>query len=272
VKVYVINLDRCSERLRFFERQASTAEIAFDRISAVDGRNLSEEALAAAVAPKFEFQPINAGEIGLFMSHKKAWQKLIDSGEPHAVVFEDDVVLSHSIRSVFEAIDSSTPKFDVIKLESTLRLVVCNRHSTTLTADCELKQLLTWHGGTAGYIISAECAQRLLKLRSKLADPIDQVMFNPLSQVSCQLNILQLNPAACIQKDILEKDSSNAFGTTIDRDVSNGRFFRHGPLIDFRRLQRKLTERLRRKRLARHPEKIQLIIPFQKTIPLERAS
>ena len=107
MRVYLINLDRSPERLNFFEKQASVSGIDFERISAVDGRQLSSEELAAAVAQKFEFQPISACEIGVFMSHKRAWEKLLASGKPHAAVFEDDVVLSSSIRSVLDAIDAN---------------------------------------------------------------------------------------------------------------------------------------------------------------------
>ena len=266
MQAYLINLDRSPERFHFFEKQASAAGIEFERISAVDGRQLSSAELAAAVAAKFEFQPINAGEIGLFMSHKRAWEKLVASGAPHATVFEDDVVLSPSIRSDFAAIDAGKPEFDVIKLESTLRKVVCLRKSILLTHESVLQRLHTWHGGTAGYVISSSCAQLLLKLKEQLADPIDQVMFNPISRISLQLNIQQLNPAACIQKDILEKEKSAAFGTTIDRNVTGGRIFRHGPLIDIRRLLKKQTERLRRNRLARRPENIEAVIPFHQQI------
>ena len=198
MRVYLINLDRSPERLQFFEKQASVIGIEFKRISAVDGRQLSSEELAAAVAEKFEFQPISACEIGLFMSHKRAWEKLVASGKPHAAVFEDDAVLSPSTRLVLDAIDASELDFDVIKLESTLRPVVCARQTETLESGTVLQRLHTWHGGTAGYVISAGSARQLLMLKEQLADPIDQVMFNPLSRVSSQLSIFQLNPAACI--------------------------------------------------------------------------
>ena len=116
MKSYLINLDRSTERLEFFTRQAELLGIPFERISAVEGRRLSSEDLASAVSATFEFQPINAGEIGLFMSHKLAWQKLLASGEPHAAVFEDDAVMAPTMKSVMKAIDLEVADFDVIKL------------------------------------------------------------------------------------------------------------------------------------------------------------
>ncbi len=285
MQVYLINLDRSPERLHFFEEQTQEVGIEFERISAVDGRLLSDEELAAAVMPTYEFQPLNAGEIGVFLSHKRAWERLVASREPYAVVFEDDVVLSPSLRADFEAIDTVQPAFDIIKLESTLRSVVCGRQATPLTSASGLQPLLTWHGGAAGYVISSDCAKRLLQQRRQLADPVDQVLFNPMSSISSQLEIHQLIPAACVQKDILEKSVSKpvskvgslknktaeAFGTTIDRNLSGGRIFRHGPLIDFRRLLKKQAERRRRKQLARRAENIEAVIPFQQS-PFQQSS
>ena len=265
MQAYVINLDRSPDRLAFFQQQAAAAAISVERISAVDGRQLSEAELQDAVLPQFEFQPINECEIGLFMSHKRAWQKLVDSGACAAAVFEDDAVIAPEMGEILQAIDDRQPSFDVIKLESTLRKVVCERESLQLTDNSTLQRLLTWHGGTAGYVISADCAQRLLKLREKLADPVDQVMFNPMSKVCAELNIFQLTPAACIQNDILarhQQTDTDAFGTTIDRNVTRRRLFRHGVIIDIRRLLKKQQERRRRIKLARHPTNIEQAIPF----------
>ena len=272
MKSYLINLDRSTERLEFFTRQAKLLGISFERISAVEGRRLSPEELASAVAASFEFQPINAGEIGLFMSHKQAWQNLLASGEPHAAVFEDDAVMANSMKTVMNAIDRKVTSFDVIKLETTLRLVVCRRENEVLTSGNRLQKLLSWHGGTAGYVISASCARRLLTLKEKLADPVDQVMFNPMSKISSQIQILQLNPAACIQKDILDKADTTAFGTTIDRNVTGGRLFRHGPYIDTRRMIKKQIERQRRRLLSLSHQNVQAVIPFESCESQQRAA
>ena len=269
---YVINLDRSPDRLQFVQQQADRYDIEFERVAAVDGKQLSADQLAALSSPSFEFQPLNTSEIALFTSQKLAWQKLVDSGRKHAAVFEDDVVLSPHIRATFDAIDAYPHAFDVIKLETTLRRVVCSRQGHRLASGDMLHPLLTWHGGAAGYVISAECAKRLLKIKERVSDPADQVLFNPLSSVSSQLEILQLNPAACIQKDILERDAPDAFGTTLQRDTNSGRLFRHGPLIDLNRLIKKQRESLRRRLLARNPENIQSVIPFASATQNRRAA
>lgn len=272
MQTYLINLDRSPDRLAFFKQQATANDIHFERIAAVDGKTLTINALQDAVASSFQFQPINTAEIGLFMSHKAAWQKLVDSRQPHAAIFEDDAMLSPSIKHVFDCIDADQPVFDIIKLETTLRQVVCERRLTPLSSDFMLQKLLSWHGGTAGYIISSTCARKMLSRMEKLADPVDQVLFNPMSNVSSSLQIFQVNPAVCIQKDMLADSSDSRFGSTIDRTVARGQLFRHGALIDLRRQFKKQLERSRRWWLARKTDNVQSVIPFESSRQLKRAS
>ncbi len=260
---YLINLDRSPSRLNFFTAQAARAGLTFERIAGVDGRSLDPAQLEAAIAPRYAFQPINPGEIGLFMSHRLAWQRLVDSGEAHAAVFEDDAVLSRCIARVLSGIAAQAPAADVIKLETTRRRLVLRAPAAMADVDHALRPLCSWHGGTAGYVVSQAGAQRLLQLTWPLADPVDQVMFNPLSRVSASLVLLQVCPAVCIQKSILEQGQVDGdFRTTIGRTSSTGRLWRHGPLIDLRRAWLKQRERLRRARLARLPGHEQRVVEF----------
>ena len=259
---FLINLDRSPDRLAFFTSQAKASGIEFERIRAIDGRELTQEELDAVNSNEYEFQPTNTGYAALFMSHRLIWQHVVDRELPHAAVFEDDAVFSHNIHETFRSIDEERIRFDVIKLETTSRKIVCSRDAIVMRSGDSLQKLLSWHGGTAGYVISAEGARKLLALKQLHSDVIDQVMFNPLSSVSSKLNILQINPAACIQKDILDKASSDAFGTTIDREESKTRLFRYGLVADVRRLVKRQIEAARRRKLARRPENIQMQIPF----------
>lgn len=263
MKAYLINLDRSPERLALFTQQARNSGIAFTRLPAVDGRNLDAAKLAAAVSPTYEFHPINAAEAGLFMSHRMAWSSFLESSEAFAAVFEDDVVLATETGNVLDAIEATASHADIIKLETTLRKVVLRSEGTSLGMGFNLQGLLSWHGGTAGYAISRNCARKLLAMTAPLRDPVDQLLFNPLSSVSSQLSILQINPAVCIQKERLDKDADQRiFGTTIDRRKSRGILFHYGPIADLRRIWKRLRERLRRQRLASIPGNSFQRVPF----------
>lgn len=260
---FLINLERSPERLAWFTGQATRAGLAFERIAGIDGRHLTLEQLRAAASERYAFQPINAGEAALFMGHRLAWQRLMDSGAAMAAVFEDDAVLSQRIVGVLDGIEMLAPVADVIKLETTRRRVVLRAPAAITASGHQLRPLCSWHGGTAGYVVSRSGAQRLLQATWPLADPVDQVMFNPLSGVSASLDLLQVCPGVCIQKNILEKvQDDGVFGTTIGRNTSGGRLWRHGPLIDLRRAWLKQRERSRRQRLARQPGHEQQVVAF----------
>ena len=263
MKAYLINLDRSPERLALFTEQARNSGVAFTRLPAVDGRNLDAAKLAAAVSPTYEFHPLNAAEAGLFMSHRMVWSSFLESSEAFAAVFEDDVVLATETGNVLDAIEATASNADIVKLETTLRMVVLRSEGTSLGMGFNLQSLLSWHGGTAGYAISRNCARKLLAMTSPLRDPVDQSLFNPLSSISSQLRILQINPAVCIQKERLDKDADQRiYGTTIDRRKSRGILFHYGASADLRRMWKRLRERRRRQRLASVPGNSFQRVPF----------
>jgi len=264
----LINLDRSPERLAHFAAQAQRCGLAFERLPAVDGRALGAAEQQAAVAARFEFQPLNAGEIGLFMSHRRAWQRIVDSQQAYGAVFEDDAALALALPQALAALERLAPAGDVFKLETTGRAVVLDAAAQALgDCGCSLQRLRSWHGGTAAYVVSRAGAQRLLAATAPLADPVDQVMFNPLSHVCAALAVWQVVPALAMQMNRLERvGEGSAFATTIGRQQSGGRLLRHGLWIDLRRAWLRWRERRRRLRLARTPGCHLQRVPLQRPL------
>ena len=263
MQIFVINLERSEDRLEHFRGQAITADVTFERIPAVDGRELSQDEVDRQSAESCQFKPLNSAEFGLFASHKKAWERLLASGDRHAAIFEDDAILAPELGRILEDIDTSGMDFDILKLETTFRPVVISKDSLTLPSGHELSRLWSWHGGTAGYVISAKCARRMLSLKQKICDPIDQVLFNPLSNVSAGLQVLQITPAVCVQNDFLPASIGGvSFGSTIQQRRSRLQFCRYGVLVGVRRLFQRLSLAKRSRALLEQNDKKQLTIPF----------
>jgi glycosyl transferase family 25 len=260
MKTYLINLDRSPDRLEFFQDQANKVGISFERISAIDGRSLPESTWKTIIDKRFEFQPINVYEVAVFLSHKAIWERMIRDRVKMAAIFEDDAILAPQIANTFRSIENAKVSFDVIKLETTLRSVVLSESGVSLATGESLQQLRSWHGGTAGYIVSLEGAERLSKATNLISDQIDQAMFNPLSKISSSLKILQCTPAICIQKELLHRGQPATFASTIERKNTRGRLFRHGLFIDLRRLIKKLQQKTLAKRLAKRPENTQVVV------------
>lgn len=263
MKSYVINLDRSPERLKHVLAQAQAAGLEMIRIAAVDGGAMSEAERLAITSRHFQFQPLNPGELGVFLSHRSAWRALVDSGEARAAIFEDDVVLAADLGSLLGTIDTKPPGCDIIKLESTLRPLALEIDQVPLGGRYQGSKLLSWHGGTAAYVISRTCAERLLLATDPVADTVDQVMFNPLSRISRRLDVMQVVPAPCVQHGILNRGGTSAiFGTTIRRRQRSGGFFHYGPWIDLRRVLQRCGETVLREFRSRLPGRELRLVPF----------
>ncbi len=94
IKAFVIHLERAVGRQPNVEALRRALPIASEILPAVDGRLLSPEEAAAAYlraryAPRYPFA-LGLPEIGVFLSHRAAWRRIVDEGLDAAVVFEDD--------------------------------------------------------------------------------------------------------------------------------------------------------------------------------------
>ena len=95
IKYYVINLDRSPERLSNISAQCKKYNIDFVRIPGFDGSTLDLEKLADDTACRYEMgRSIQPGEVGCFLSHKKALDAFLSSEDDFAVILEDDAILS----------------------------------------------------------------------------------------------------------------------------------------------------------------------------------
>ena len=98
MKTYLINLDRNPERLEFMRGQLDRLGISFERFPAVWGKGLSEAERKAGFSRTRSFiaagKRLSDAEIGVAMSHVGCYRRMVDAGEPYALVLEDDVVLS----------------------------------------------------------------------------------------------------------------------------------------------------------------------------------
>jgi glycosyl transferase family 25 len=171
--VLLINLDGSVERLRKAAAQLEAAGVCFERLPAVDGRKLSETE-RARLAPwdrRAFFKPLSPGEIGCYLSHLAALERIVKEGWPRALVLEDDFILTLDFPSrLRELLEASGPVPPLVKLEGVCRggdveqrlpsgmLLMRNRRAPSRT----IAQL--W---------SAEGAKTFLANASRLRRPVD---------------------------------------------------------------------------------------------------
>lgn len=110
-----INLDRCLDRRRRMDEQLADAGIEACRMAASDGREAD-----VRYRPRWRRWiggQLGAGEIGCAESHRRALQRLVDSGARFGVILEDDAELAPDFRAVVEHLVFRTAGWDLVRLE-----------------------------------------------------------------------------------------------------------------------------------------------------------
>ncbi len=85
--VAFVNLDRNTERAAEMARQFAGCAPPLHRIAGVEGSRLP-----AAAVRRLGGDPGMRGTLGCFLSHAAAWEAMLDRGDAHCLVVEDDVV------------------------------------------------------------------------------------------------------------------------------------------------------------------------------------
>lgn len=209
----VINLDSSKQRWNDIQKRLNDLHIEVERVSAVDGRKLSEDALSKITYPLSDkkrvlfTRQLSKGEIGCFLSHRKCWQKLVDSGEDWAVIMEDDLIISDRAKIYMQELTWLPDNIRICQLSTsdpTRKLWVKNSIIQLKNGDKIIEPLDKAHG-TLCYVISKEAAKDAIKYSEKLLSPVDDYLFSPYFEINKIYGTHRLNPAV-VTTD-LEDDS-----------------------------------------------------------------
>lgn len=210
IKSYLINLDKDSERLGSFKRQFERLNIEFERIPAVDGRQVSE-----AVYTEFQrARPRNhkkgwlRGQMGCFLSHYAAWQIIANGDEPFGAVFEDDIYISDGLGIVLSSGAWIPEGVDIVRLEPSTNRIRLGQRKVLAREGRDYFQVLSTSWCAGAYLLSRSAARRLIEIRPEQHQPADIMLFSfEDSAVAPDLTILQCQPALCIQDKFLNPEN-----------------------------------------------------------------
>jgi len=217
IQSVVINLKRHPERLSWFMENARKVNLPVERIDAVD---VHAQSVQAEIDDFMQIESaLSRAEAACFLSHRKAWEKLLGSQEPYLAVFEDDVHLSSDISNLLNP-ELVPAGIGLIKLEYPLHRVAYVHKAYAKILGRSLHRLLTNAYGAAGYIVSRACVKRLLELSESYRQPVDVILFDQDSPLWQEFSVLQVVPAACIQDHELSriKQSSTRFESAIEAE------------------------------------------------------
>jgi GR25 family glycosyltransferase involved in LPS biosynthesis len=199
MKVYLINLDRHPERLAHMRKQLD--EVAFERISAVDGSNDPPTT-----------KGLSRFELACLESHKLAWRQFLDGPEGHACFLEDDLHVWPSFGALTESGSWIPSDAHSVKLDTYLQKVELGEKRAAI-GERQIARLYSRHQSSAAYILTREGAVRYLELTASASAPADYALF-PSHPRRLGLRIYQLCPAIAIQDHLLEPDhGGQAFAT-----------------------------------------------------------
>lgn len=204
MKAYVINLARRTDRLRYISGEFSQAGLSFERVEAVDGQTLSDDDIRLHRAyPNGLCYKLNRAHIGCHLSHKLAWSKFLQTAEPFAAIFEDDVHLGRGIAELLETAKDCFPeKAHVIKLDTWGTPIRLYKNESHPLETRQLFRLAGRHYGAAGYIVSREGAKCLLTNSGKLSFGVDALLFDPRLPLKPAIRVFQLDPAIVGQDNL----------------------------------------------------------------------
>lgn len=219
IPAFLINLDRSPDRLSAMRESFGKVGLGFERIAAVDGRELGEADRAAFLdGTKNTF--LEPEEIGGFLSHFATWKRIAREGHLHAAIFEDDITISDNLPPLLRDARWIPQDADLIKLEAfagcPAKLTLSAR-AWPIQYGFALRRLFSWHAGTAGYIVTRRGVRRLIECYPLMVGPVDHDLFDPECATFARLTTYQVVPALCVQHQAGAEVSTPKFQSLIPR-------------------------------------------------------
>lgn len=186
--VFVINLDRSTDRLRSFTRAYVSSDAgawSCERLRAVDGRRVewtcvvSDTALPKLLATeasgmRLDHPDLTAGAVGCYLSHLGAWRRIAESPHPWGLVFEDDASVPADFRRTLDEHMRHLPSdWDIFLLGY--------QAETRPTRAGTIVSIPSSFFGLFAYMITAKAASRLLQTSSVM--PMRQQLDWELSSI-----------------------------------------------------------------------------------------
>lgn len=183
-KIFIISLERSTERRVHVREQMAKLGLCFDFIDAVDGKVLDTN------TSKFDHQycidkydhSLSNGEYACANSHITAYEKIIKDGLSEAVILEDDFILDGSFPEILDSIQRKAPK----KMELTYlfhgkakswpikkHLVNQFKLAKYISPSKKSKRTII---STVGYLITNSGAEKLLSIAYPIRMPSDYLL------------------------------------------------------------------------------------------------
>lgn len=202
--IFCINLAKRTDRWAHMGAEATQLSIDLTRIEAITAAQAAAQSMDQDRQAARAGRDLSANQAACFQSHRAAWQALVDAGDDHGIVIEDDVQLARAFTALSQT--GWIPRdADIVRLEAFETSVVLTGVSHLPNSDRRIGRLYGSQSGAAGYTISRAAAQRLLSQTERFHEPVDMALFHRQSALFKALRIYQLVPAPVQQGHLSEK-------------------------------------------------------------------
>lgn len=162
LKIWVINLERATERMARMDAGLRAQGLRYERISGIDGRSEFQRLLPKVDPVAYERnmgQSLLPGKVGCYFSHLLAWQRLIASGAEMALILEDDVVFHPDFREALTLAIAAKAHWDLLRLNRIrAKLPICQGRIGPYVLNAYIGPCT----GNGAYLIHRETARRML--------------------------------------------------------------------------------------------------------------
>jgi glycosyl transferase, family 25 len=123
-KAFILHLERASSRAATVQSLRAGMAIESEVLAAIDGARLTAQEVDQAYArrrfrPTYPF-PLTRTEVGVFLSHRLAWRRILDDALDFAFIFEDDAEIDPPAFAVLvEFVTLERPAWDYVLLPAT---------------------------------------------------------------------------------------------------------------------------------------------------------
>ncbi len=166
MKTYVINLERAERRRKYIVNHLTSLCLDFKIINAIDGNNLTEDDIyKCADMERVKRSPywLTKGAIACALSHRKAYQEFVSSGDSFAFIIEDDVQLPNNINMILDEVSSVMTDKDISLLYYTsLKPKTFSTIGAKKLSIGSLYYPIETPGSAAAYIIGKVAASNLI--------------------------------------------------------------------------------------------------------------
>ncbi len=166
MKIFLLNLERALQRREIMLQRLAVLGLEAELLSAVDGRMLAPTDLPAGTE-----RALSPGEIGAYLTHVNCWETIIQRDLPHAIILEDDVIISPDLMDVVEKLTTLAMPFDAVRLSALFPI----RGITVASLSGDSRLVLTTKppGGSQAYLVSLSGARKMLSKLAVPKQPID---------------------------------------------------------------------------------------------------